>query len=745
MAKRKTIQQGALGGIAPRDISFDVPEEGEIFKSDASNQLFYQKGGQIFQIPGGTLSNDEKVSLGGSPRAIEQREAEKFLLSAGVDFGGDIGSFLGGLREQNIGDLQTAGLVKSKNQQLQFGTGTPQDFAKVFESSRNAQFGIGQGATEKITGAGARTFKDIPKTTATPPRQPVVGFPQSSDELEKWRAMGRTFENGQWLEPAFAGDQGIADVNALKAQDPGQAPEFTPSDEKDAGALSTGNVGAFTIPEGTYGSSEIIDLIVSKSNAISSAYDTLADELQSFEAFDANQALTDYYSSIGVNIKDAFETIKTLSAEANSIRGQISALDAQEANALDKSSDRKAPMEFIRGEHARIQNQYNKRRTALATQLSAVGLQQAALQNNLTMAQTFAKDFVDLATAENKFEYDRVKDFIDINSDKLELLDKQYSDVINFQLDERKRLLDIQTAEKTHIANMVKQFPGAFAGVNLNTLTFDETNQMVRDWQIAHPEVEKASTQIVEIDGKKTLVNTQTGKVIRVLETGEGGAEGAIPTLNGKPMTSTQAKSFSYGTRMVNSDVIITELGPQFVGLESYLGEKLPNFMKSEDRQRYEQAQRNFVNAKLREESGAAIAESEFDSAIKQYFPRPGDSEETIAQKAANRQTVINGMATSANVSRETLDKNAITDETRKIQMSNQVGPGKMLVISKEDNVWGIIPVNEWDPNIYIRGEAATSPVTTGQDDASQFRDAPKSTEVKDPKNLFDWMTSKFK
>ena len=47
----------------------------------------------------------------------------------------------------------------------------------------------------------------------------------------------------------------------------------------------------------------------------------------------------------------------------------------------------------------------------------------------------------------------------------------------------------------------------------------------------------------------------------------------------------------------------------------------------------------------MRRESGAAIAQSEFSTARKQYFPQPGDSEKVLAQKAANRALVIRGLA----------------------------------------------------------------------------------------------------
>lgn len=64
----------------------------------------------------------------------------------------------------------------------------------------------------------------------------------------------------------------------------------------------------------------------------------------------------------------------------------------------------------------------------------------------------------------------------------------------------------------------------------------------------------------------------------------------------------------------------------------------------SEDFKKYEQAKRNFINAILRKESGAAIGQDEFDSADKQYFPQIGDNEAVIKQKAANRRQVTSTM-----------------------------------------------------------------------------------------------------
>jgi hypothetical protein len=64
----------------------------------------------------------------------------------------------------------------------------------------------------------------------------------------------------------------------------------------------------------------------------------------------------------------------------------------------------------------------------------------------------------------------------------------------------------------------------------------------------------------------------------------------------------------------------------------------------SPEQQQVEQSQRDFVNAVLRRESGAAIGASEFENAKKQYFPQLGDSDEVKAQKKRNRDLAVQGL-----------------------------------------------------------------------------------------------------
>ena len=115
-----------------------------------------------------------------------------------------------------------------------------------------------------------------------------------------------------------------------------------------------------------------------------------------------------------------------------------------------------------------------------------------------------------------------------------------------------------------------------------------------------------------------------------------------------------KAKSFGYGSRMDSSDKILQEADKRFSessGASEYLTprwEYTPNWLKSADQQKYEQAQRDFINAKLRQESGAVISPQEFENARLQYFAQPWDANETIAQKRKNRELVISEMFRNA-------------------------------------------------------------------------------------------------
>lgn len=117
-------------------------------------------------------------------------------------------------------------------------------------------------------------------------------------------------------------------------------------------------------------------------------------------------------------------------------------------------------------------------------------------------------------------------------------------------------------------------------------------------------------------------------------------------------LNDVQSKALQFGARMLQSGQTIDQLAADGVTQPGYLKRvadtvgagALANWTQSQQQQQVEQGQRDFVNAVLRRESGAAISNSEFDNARKQYFPQPGDSQQVIEQKRRNRDLATAGV-----------------------------------------------------------------------------------------------------
>lgn len=189
----------------------------------------------------------------------------------------------------------------------------------------------------------------------------------------------------------------------------------------------------------------------------------------------------------------------------------------------------------------------------------------------------------------------------------------------------------------------------AIRGQNLTDARSREANTgtMTKPFEVTGP------------DGVPILVRQdKAGNISRV--EGFGPKAGAA-----KPLNDVQAKALLFGSRMQEADKILTGLESAGVlrpgaikqtaeaaaGFVPFIGDKVSdavgsatNWTQSPEQQKVEQAQRDFVNAVLRRESGAVISDSEFRNAAKQYFPSAGDSQEVRKQKAANRALATRGL-----------------------------------------------------------------------------------------------------
>lgn len=110
-----------------------------------------------------------------------------------------------------------------------------------------------------------------------------------------------------------------------------------------------------------------------------------------------------------------------------------------------------------------------------------------------------------------------------------------------------------------------------------------------------------------------------------------------------KPATAAQFTAGGYASRTVQAESVLQknkEAIASFGAARYAAARNLPNSMQPPVVQEQLQAERNFINAVLRRESGAAISPEEFQSASKQYFPQPGDSPGVLVNKEQNRALV---------------------------------------------------------------------------------------------------------
>lgn len=165
-----------------------------------------------------------------------------------------------------------------------------------------------------------------------------------------------------------------------------------------------------------------------------------------------------------------------------------------------------------------------------------------------------------------------------------------------------------------------------------------------------------AAQAIAALSGREVTGNQPPAGYRRTadgnLEAIKGGP--ADPAVRGSraPLNDTQSKALQFGTRMQTAGELLDTLAAAGTDMPGVLKRSADavglggaaNWTQSPEQQQVEQAQRDFINAVLRRESGAAIAESEFTNARSQYFPQIGDSPEAIAQKRNNRLIATRGI-----------------------------------------------------------------------------------------------------
>tara|TARA_R110000824_G_scaffold6468_5_gene29834 strand:- start:4195 stop:5805 length:1611 start_codon:yes stop_codon:yes gene_type:complete len=119
-----------------------------------------------------------------------------------------------------------------------------------------------------------------------------------------------------------------------------------------------------------------------------------------------------------------------------------------------------------------------------------------------------------------------------------------------------------------------------------------------------------------------------------------------------KNYTQSNLDSAAYFNRMLGANSIFDQMEEAGYDPRDRVGrlvDPLPGgYAASSDYRQYNAAKSDWISAKLREESGAAIGPDEYEKDEKAFFPQPGDSLEVLEQKRKMRERVQKGMLASS-------------------------------------------------------------------------------------------------
>lgn len=174
-----------------------------------------------------------------------------------------------------------------------------------------------------------------------------------------------------------------------------------------------------------------------------------------------------------------------------------------------------------------------------------------------------------------------------------------------------------------------------------------------RDYQDLHDELEKLrNVEPIKRGNIETFKLDDGTYIQRNRDTGQ---EMSSPR-NAEP-SQAQWQASRWATAMADADMRLVEFENVLTGPGGRIEQELFNEMQSEELQAFLRAEEAFINSTLREESGAAISDSERVRARLQYIPQPGDDPLVLADKRRNRQVQLAGFRSQAGPAMDLLNK----------------------------------------------------------------------------------------
>ena len=389
----------------------------------------------------------------------------------------------------------------------------------------------------------------------------------------------------------------------------------------------------------------------------------------------------------GVNAKK--QILQNAQTELNQKLAEYKSIQAKYQQ-LNASVEGKAiTMGSIVGSQAQVNKAMQAELNVKSSEIAMIQANVAGAQGNLKLAQDSADRAVDL-------KYEDTKDAIDIRLKQLELMEgnlekeeKTRSDAIALYLNDQKTKLATQVAnEKDKNATLLNLFQkySDVQGFNLATDTLESLGQKI-----------KATSAIYKKETQVSTSSDLSGAPNSYKEWTLAGSPGTyadwLKEQGVKAPTIAQQTVAEYAARIEQANPIIEKLEPTINGMNVLSFEaqlRMNPSLQSAEIQQYKQAASNFINAKLRRESGAVISPSEFTEARSQYLPVPGDKAETLKQKKANRDLVYASLkkaAGNAYASVDELFSKSGTQTTQPQTIEYPLGSGKRYSVDAQGNM----------------------------------------------------------
>lgn len=210
-------------------------------------------------------------------------------------------------------------------------------------------------------------------------------------------------------------------------------------------------------------------------------------------------------------------------------------------------------------------------------------------------------------------------------------------------------------------------------GLDFNT-AYD---QAVQD-MFAKPDPIKAGSPLGKLaeDFQNGLIDEQTyqAALAKATQSNNGititNPDGTVTQIGGsqKPLTEGQSKDTVYVTRAQGAAPILDEYESSLAdGMQQGM-DKVPfagNYLTSDEFKKADNAGREFLQAILRKDTGAAITPEEMAQYGATYLPRPGDGPEIIAQKRAARSRAIQAIKAGMPAQAILAAEQALSDEAQ--------------------------------------------------------------------------------